>query len=117
MTLTSLESVMGIRDWFRSKEEPKQPVKSEPKVVLPELNREELLNQTLLALEGEEEMLSEEEAIQTTPEYDSGQVDVEDLLEEEMGSNYELNTVEETEVEEHLEDAAIIGDLPEEVEL
>ena len=37
------------------------------------------------------------------------------LLDDEMESNYELNTVEETEFDDMLEGAEIIGDLPSEI--
>jgi len=55
--------------------------------------------------------------IETVPEYDSGEVEIYDLMDEEMESNYELNTVEETEIEDMLADAQVIGDVPEEVDL
>ena len=38
------------------------------------------------------------------------------VLEDEMSSNYELNTVEETEFEDMLTGAEILGDLPEEID-
>ena len=60
--------------------------------------------------------MTETEAIEVTPEYDSGDVDLDDLLDDEMESNYELNTVEETEFDDLLEGAEIIGDLPSEVD-
>ncbi|MGB0603060.1 MAG: hypothetical protein ACPGNS_05625, partial [Candidatus Poseidoniaceae archaeon] len=53
--------------------------------------------------------------VDATPEYDTGKVEIEDLLNDEMSSNYELNTVDESEYEDLLEDAEIIGDLPSEV--
>ena len=57
-----------------------------------------------------------EEIVETTPEYDSGDVDVSALLEDDMESNYNLNTVEDFEVEDMLSGAKIVGDLPEEVD-
>tara|TARA_A100001037_G_scaffold289398_1_gene301070 strand:+ start:60 stop:392 length:333 start_codon:yes stop_codon:yes gene_type:complete len=106
---------MGIRDWFKKKSEEPEEIALEP-VDLPELDKEELLDETLSALESDEVQLSESEAVEATPEYDSGFVEVEDLLDDEMGSNYELNTVEETEFDDMLEGAKIIGDLPTEVD-
>ena len=59
-------------------------------------------------------------AIEVRPEYDSGTVDTDVLLDETMESNYELNVVDVVDVNEvgdDLENAEIIGDLPEEVEI
>lgn len=106
---------MGIRDWFRKKPEEPEEVVHEP-VDLPELDKEELLDETLSALESEEVQLTESEVVEATPEYDSGFVEVDDLLNDEMQSNYELNTVEETEFDDMLEGAEIIGDLPSEID-
>ena len=106
---------MGIRDWFRKKPEESKEVVHEP-VDLPELDKEELLDETLSALESEEVQLTESEVVEATPEYDSGFVEVDDLLDDEMQSNYELNTVEETEFDDMLEGAEIIGDLPSEID-
>ena len=106
---------MGIRDWFKKKPDEPEEIVQEP-VDLPELDKEELLEETLSALESAEVQLTETEAIEVTPEYDSGDVDLDDLLDDEMESNYELNTVEETEFDDLLEGAEIIGDLPSEVD-
>ena len=106
---------MGIRDWFKKKPDEPEEIVQEP-VDLPELDKEELLEETLSALESAEVQLTETEAIEATPEYDSGFVEAEDLLDDEMESNYELNTVKETEFDDLLEGAEIIGDLPSEVD-
>ena len=106
---------MGIRDWFKKKPDEPEEIVQEP-VDLPELDKEELLEETLSALESAEVQLTETEAIEATPEYDSGFVEAEDLLDDEMESNYELNTVEATEFEDLLEGAEIIGDLPSKVD-
>lgn len=106
---------MGIRDWFKKKPDEPEEIVHEP-VDLPELDKEELLEETMSALESAEVQLTETEAIEVTPEYDSGDVDLDDLLDDEMESNYELNTVEETEFDDLLEGAEIIGDLPSEVD-
>ena len=99
--------------WKKSEET--EEVVHEP-VDLPELDKEELHDETLSALETEEVQLTESEVVEATPEYDSGFVEVEDLLDDEMQSNYELNTVEETEFDDMLEGAEIIGDLPSEID-
>jgi len=105
---------MGIRDWFKKKEiEPEE--KPQAPVVLPELDKAALLEETISAFESEEVELIEKEAIEVTPEYDSGDVDLDDLLDDEMESNYDLNTVEESDFEDMLDGAEIIGDLPKEV--
>lgn len=106
---------MGLRDWFKKKpEESEEPVR-EMVVDLPELDKDALFEETQSILESDNEEIRETEVVEATPEYDSGDVDIEDLLEEEMNSNYELNTVDESEYEDVLESAEIIGDLPSEV--
>ena len=67
-------------------------------------------------LDSDEVKLEPEEVVETTPEYDSGEVDMNALLDDEMESNYDLNTVENTEFEDMLVDAKILGDLPEEID-
>ena len=108
---------MGIKNWFVKKEPVIEEKKQEFSVQLPQLDKEALFEETLEALNSDEVELEEELVIETVPEYDTGEVEVEDLLENEMQSNYELNTVEETEIDDLLENAEIIGDLPEEVDL
>ena len=71
--------------------------------------------ETKLAFNLDNEDLKESEIVDATPEYDSGEVEIEELLNDEMSSNYELNTVEETDYEDLLADAKIIGDVPTEV--
>ncbi len=106
---------MGLRDWFKKKpEESEEPIR-EMVVDLPELDKDALLEETLSIFDADNEEISETEVVEATPEYDTGDVDVEDLLEEEMNSNYELNTVDESEYDDVLEGAEIIGDLPSEV--
>jgi hypothetical protein len=107
---------MGIKDWFRKKPEKPQVVSEQP-IQLPELDRDALFSETLSALDSEEVELAPELIVETTPEYDAGEVDVSALLDDEMESNYELNTVESSEIEDMLTGAKIIGDLPEEIEI
>ena len=108
---------MGIKDWFKKKETKPEVKKQQITIQLPEMDKDALFEETFDALNSDEVKLELEKVVETVPEYDSGDVDVEALMEDEMGSNYDLNTVEETNVEEHLENVEIIGDLPEEVEL
>ena len=108
---------MGIKDWFKKKESVQKEEEQLPTVELPELDKDALFEETLNALNSENIELEEELVIETVPEYDSGEVEIEDLMSEEMESNYELNTVEETEIEDMLANAQVIGDVPEEVDL
>lgn len=109
------DDYMGIKDWFKKKPQPIVK-KQEPVIELPELDKDALFEETRKMFESEEEILVPEVLIETTPEYDSGDVDVSALLEDNMESNYDLNTVENTEVEDMLAGAKIVGDLPEEVD-
>ena len=106
---------MGIKDWFKKKPEIAEEV-AEPVLELPELDREAHFEETFGLFETEEEKLVPEEIVESTPEYDSGDVDASALLEEGMESNYDLNTVEEFEFEDMLSTAEVIGDLPEEID-
>ena len=115
IVMVSEEVVMGIKDWFKKKPESVEQVK-EPEIELPELDRDALFEETRNLLDEEEVQLVPEKIVETTPEYDSGDVDVSALLEDDMESNYNLNTVENFEVEDMLSGAKIVGDLPEEVD-
>tara|TARA_B110000495_G_C22801304_1_gene468093 strand:- start:256 stop:609 length:354 start_codon:yes stop_codon:yes gene_type:complete len=115
MVMIVREGFMGIKDWFKKKSEPIEEVQ-EQVIELPELDREALFEETLTMLDSDEVILTPEIAIETTPEYDSGDVDISALLDDDMESNYDLNTVENTEVEDMLIGAKIVGDLPEEVD-
>ncbi len=106
---------MGVRDWFKKKpDEPEEII--QPPIELPELDKEALLEETLSAFESEEVELKTPEVVDATPEYDTGEVELDALLDKEMESNYELNTVEETEFDDLLVGAEIIGDLPSEID-
>ena len=106
---------MGIWDWLKKKpEEPAENI-SEIIVDLPQLDKDALFEETKSAFNSDNEDLKESEVVDATPEYDSGEVEIEELLSDEMSSNYELNTVEETDYEDLLADAKIIGDVPSEV--
>ena len=106
---------MGVRDWFRKKPETVEEPAEAP-IKLPELDKDALFEETFSALDSEEVELKPEVVVETTPEYDTGDVDVSALLDDEMESNYDLNTVENTEFEDMLVDAKVMGDLPEEVD-
>ena len=106
---------MGIWDWL--KKTPERPVEKTPEMIvdLPKLDKDALFEETKSAFNSDNEDLNESEIVDATPEYDSGEVEIEELLNDEMSSNYELNTVEETDYEDLLADAKIIGDVPTEV--
>ena len=106
---------MGIKDWFKKKPESVEQI-VEPEIELPELDRDALFEETRNLLQADEVKLAPEEVVETTPEYDSGDVEVSALLDDDMESNYDLNTVEDFEVEDMLSGAEIVGDLPEEVD-
>ena len=106
---------MGVRDWFKKKSDEPVEIPKEIVVELPELDKESLFVETKSIFSSKNEEIAEIEIIEATPEYDTGEVEIEDLLEDEMNSNYELNTVEETEYDDVLEGAEIIGDVPSEV--
>ena len=106
---------MGIKDWFKKKPEPVN-VKAEQSIELPELDKDALFEETLSMFESEEVKLAPEVIVESTPEYDSGDVDMSALLDDEMESNYNLNTVDSGDVEDMLSGAEIVGDVPEEVD-
>ena len=106
---------MGIWDWLKKKPEELDQKPAEIVVDLPELDKNALLEETRSVFESDNEDVKEVQLVDATPEYDTGEVEIEDLLNDEMSSNYELNTVDEAEYEDLLIDAEIIGDLPSEV--
>lgn len=106
---------MGIWDWLKKKPEEPDEKPAEIIVDLPELDKDALLEETKSVFESDNEDVKELQLVDATPEYDTGEVEIDDLLDDEMSSNYELNTVDEAEYEDLLVDAEIIGDLPSEV--
>ena len=58
------------------------------------------LNSAVDLLKEDEELLEEEVVENPREEYDVGEVDADDLLEEEMGSNYDVNVVEVENIDE-----------------
>ena len=114
ISIMSPGSGMGVKDWFKKKttEPEKEELSLQPQMDLPEMNKESLISQTMSEFALDDVELEEEEVVEVAPEYDSGDVDVNALLDDEMESNYDLNTVEETEFEDLLAGAEIIGDLP-----
>ena len=106
---------MGIWDWLKKKPEGPGEKPAEILVDLPELDKNALFEETKSVFESDNEDMKELELVDATPEYDTGEVEIEELLNDEMSSNYELNTVDEAEYEDLLADAEIIGDLPSEV--
>ena len=70
-------------------------------------------------LKEDEESLEEEVVENPREEYDVGEVDADDLLEEEMSSNYDVNVVEVENIDEMssmLEGVEILGDVSQEVD-
>ncbi len=109
---------MGIFDWFRNKASPVEKNQTEIEELLPEsLDRDSLIEDTLSIFEEEDDELAVEDIVEPRPEYDSGEVELDHILENEMESNYELNVVEAQEHEDVLQEAKILGDIPEEVEI
>ena len=111
---------MGLWDWMKRKDTAEIPKEEKKELELPEMDRDAVLEETLNAFADDDEEQIIEIAIEVRPEYDSGTVDTDVLLDETMESNYELNVVDVVDVNEvgdDLENAEIIGDLPEEVEI
>ena len=106
---------MGIWDWLKKKPEQPEKMPAEVVVDLPEMDKDALLEETKSVFELDNEDVKEIVLVDATPEYDTGDVEIDDLLNDEMSSNYELNTVDEAEYDDLLLDAEIIGDLPSEV--
>ena len=118
ISIMSPGSGMGVKDWFKKKttEPEKEEISLQPQMDLPEMNKESLISQTMSEFALDDVELEEEEVVEVAPEYDSGDVDVNALLDDEMESNYDLNTVEETEFDDLLADAEVSGDLPDVIE-
>ncbi|MDP6870501.1 MAG: hypothetical protein QGI21_07010 [Candidatus Poseidoniaceae archaeon] len=109
---------MGIRDWFRPKDKSKEkPVEAKVELLPDSLDTETLIVDALATFEEDDEELEIEEILDPRPEYDSGDVEPEDVLKAEMKSNYELNVVENQDHEDLLHGAEIVGDISEEVEI
>ena len=111
---------MGLWDWMKRKDAADIPKEEKTELELPEMDRDAVLEETLNAFADDDEEQIIEIAVEVRPEYDSGSVDTDVLLDETMESNYELNVVDVADVNEigdDLENAEIIGDLPEEVEI
>jgi len=106
---------MAIWDWLKKKPEQPEKMPAEVVVDLPEMDKDALLEETKSVFELDNEDVKEIVLVDATPEYDTGDVEIDDLLNDEMSSNYELNTVDEAEYDDLLLDAEIIGDLPSEV--
>jgi predicted nucleic acid-binding Zn-ribbon protein len=119
-------ALMGIKDWFRRPEpEPEETFEEKEAKTEQELaeaysnSMQTDLNSAVDLLKEDEELLEEEAVENPREEYDVGEVDADDLLEEEMGSNYDVNVVEVENIDEMssmLEGAEILGDVSEEVD-
>jgi predicted nucleic acid-binding Zn-ribbon protein len=117
---------MGIKDWFRRPEpEPEETfeqkeAKTEQKLAEAYSNSMQTdLDSAVDLLKEDEESLEEEVVENPREEYDVGEVDADDLLEEEMSSNYDVNVVEVENIDEMssmLEGVEILGDVSQEVD-
>ncbi len=118
--------IMGIKDWFRRPEpEPEETfeqkeAKTEQKLAEAYSNSMQTdLDSAVDLLKEDEESLEEEVVENPRKEYDVGEVDADDLLEEEMSSNYDVNVVEVENIDEMssmLEGVEILGDVSQEVD-
>ncbi|MAT86623.1 MAG: hypothetical protein CMA25_06680 [Euryarchaeota archaeon] len=118
--------IMGIKDWFRRPEpEPEETfeqkeAKTEQKLAEAYSNSMQTdLDSAVDLLKEDEESLEEEVVENPREEYDVGEVDADDLLEEEMSSNYDVNVVEVENIDEMssmLEGVEILGDVSQEVD-
>jgi hypothetical protein len=118
---------MGIKDWFKRPEPIPVPTFAETEVLAEkELAEEysESFEQDISAavdlLDGEEEELVEPEVESPAEEYDVGDIEVDVLLDDEMSSNFEVNVVEHVDInklESPLENAEIVGDISQEVDM
>jgi len=119
-------TTMGIKDWFRRPEpEPEETfeqkeAKTEQKLAEAYSNSMQTdLDSAVDLLKEDEESLEEEVVENPREEYDVGEVDADDLLEEEMSSNYDVNVVEVENIDEMssmLEGVEILGDVSQEVD-
>jgi len=111
---------MGLWDWMKRKDSAEVAKVESKELELPEMDRDAVLEETLTAFADDDEEQIIEIVVDARPEYDSGVVDADELLDETLESNYEVNVVDVVDVSEvgnDLKDAEIIGDLPEEVEI
>jgi hypothetical protein len=118
---------MGIRDWFKRPEPVPVPTFAETEALAEkELAKEysesfeDGVNQAIDLLDGEEEKLVEPEVESPAKEYDVGDIEVDVLLDDEMSSNVEINVVNHidiNELESPLENAEIVGDISQEVDM
>lgn len=124
---------MGFLDHFKQafgvKAENSEPTASEYRDPLEQQMTKEhaarqqtVIDEAMSELERENQQLKPEQVSDSPPDYDVGEVELEDLFtEEETESDHSLlNIIEHESVEElgdHLESVQIVGDLPEEVEL
>ena len=124
---------MGFLDRFKqafgAKAENTEPAELEYRDPLePQMSKDHaarqqsVIDEAMSELEGENQLLKPEQVSDSPPDYDVGEVELEDLFtEEETESDHSLlNIIEHESVEEmgdHLESVQIVGDLPEEVEL
>ena len=118
---------MGIKDWFTKSEPIPEPTfeeieaDAERKLAAEYAESfENSIDEAANLLDDAEELLEDEEVQNPAEEYDVGEVDAAELLDEGMDSNYEVNVVEHADVEHiqsPLDDAEVIGDISVEVDM
>jgi hypothetical protein len=127
ITETSIFLLMGIKDWFKRPEPTPIPTFAETEALtekeLAEVYSESFehgVSEAIDLLDGEEEELVEPEVESPAEEYDVGDIEADALLDDEMSSNFEVNVVEHVDInklESPLEDAEIVGDISQEVDM
>ena len=119
--------IMGIKDWFKRPEPTPVPTFAETEALAEKELAEEYsesfehdVSEAIDLLDGEEEELAEPEVESPAEEYDVGDIEVDALLDDEMSSNFEVNVVEHVDInklESPLENAEIVGDISQEVDM
>ncbi len=118
---------MGIKDWFKRPEPIPVPTFDETEAIAAKKLADDYsesfehdVNHAIDLLDEEEEELVEPEIESPAEEYDVGDIEVDVLLDNEMSSNFEINVVEHADVdklESPLENAEIVGDISQEVDM
>jgi len=118
---------MGIKDWFKRPVPTPVPTFAETEALAEKELAEEYsksfehdVSEAIDLLDGEEEELIEAEVESPAEEYDVGDIEADILLDDEMSSNYEVNVVEHIDIDElesPLENAEIVGDISQEVDM
>ena len=118
---------MGIKDWFKRPEPTPVPTFAETEAITAKELAEDYsesfekdVNIAIDLLEEEDEELVEPKIESPAEEYDVGDIDADVLLDDDMSSNFEINVIEHTDItdlESPLENAEIVGDISQEVDM